>query len=274
LRAFPVTLGTVDDLPPVVRILRDGLKVVDMATADPWGPDRSMSVGDARDQMRDRNFDLAPLLPRPVTRYVELTTLDRIPGDLPVAEAAQIIDATRLVSSDSSLFDAIGALREGRSYFVIDRGGIGAIVTPSDLQKASVGIAVLGLILGCEASMNTLIERTLGVDWLAYLATNRRVALNRFFEARREHNDEIGLLECLSLGDRLRLVSRSESLQAELGFTSTEFETWSSRIRSVRNALAHAGNILEAEGESSSAIDFFDRLLRFVARLWALARRP
>jgi hypothetical protein len=263
------TTEAAGDLPPIVRMLRDSLTVMDMATTDLWGLDRTMSVRDARSEMMDHHFDIAPLLPRPITCSVALATLKDIAGaGESIDEVAQVIDVNHLVSADLPLFDAVKALRERSFYFVIDRDRVAAIVTRADLQSASVGIAVLGLILGCEPLMNTLIQRSYGDEWPSKLTEPRMANVRDVYEARLRHNDDIGLLECLNLDDRLRLVSRSQTIRVALGFSRGSFDGWAKHLKGVRNALAHAGDILEAEADSLSAIDFFERLLDFSARLW------
>jgi hypothetical protein len=261
-----------DQLPPLLRTLRDSFGVMDMATAELWGPDPTMSIGEARRRMREQHFDVAPLMPRPVRYFVELATLEAIDDDRrPVRDVAEVIDASRLVGADLSLFDAIRAMRDRRTYFVIALDQITAIVAPADLQKATVGLSLLGVIIGCEPLLDTLIRRSYGDDWPAKLTEARMEKVLELFDVRRGHNDDMGLLDCLNLDDRLKLVSKHAALRKELGFSCGSFERWSERMKRARDALAHAGDILSAEADSPSAVDFFESLYAFATRLSATA---
>jgi hypothetical protein len=133
-------------------------------------------------------------------------------------------------------------------------------------------MVTLSLILAAEAGMNPIIEKHHGPDWNSALSAGRRKKAQEVLEQRRQHNVDIGLIDCLMLEDRLMLLRKLNSVLVALGFSSKRaFDGWTARLEELRNTLAHGGDILDVEPDPNAAIDMFARVRGFAEGIWALS---
>jgi hypothetical protein len=260
-------------LSTLVDIAENSLSVLYLAETYLEYIEHSWSVGKAREWLASNGFDAAPLADAKPHRFFSVNV--EADADELVGDVALPIDAARLVTSSLGLADGIALLKTEPFYFVMEGSGLVGMVTRADLQRSAVSMVTLSLILAAEARMGVLIEGWIGNDWESYLSDERRANLGRILEDRRSRNVEIGLIDCLMLDDRLKLLGKSEMLRIALGFTGqTAFRRWKERLSRLRDTLAHGGSLLDRERDPIAAIDLFAAIRRFAESVWACPDSP
>lgn len=261
------------ELPRVANALRvpmEAFSAEDITVRDPWCAQPSDRAAEALRFMKDQGFDAAPIEEQPISRFVDQSDLR--PGVELVDEAAGPITANLIVSNNLALVDTIRFLGRSPYLFVLfGRRGIDGIITRADLQRPPVALLVLSLLLTAEASLRDIVARTIQ-DWDTSLGPDALANAEQRLEERRRHNTELELVDCLTFGDRLRLIRKSPELVESLGFSSTTaYREWEKRVKRLRDNLAHAGNLLEAEPDSLKAIALVEEVLQFANSVCHLA---
>jgi len=180
-----------------------------------------------------------------------------------------------LVTSSLGLAEGVALLAMEPFYFVMEGSHLAGIVTRADVQRPAVSMVTLSLILAAEARMGVLIQGWLGPEWEVYLTDERRNRLAEILEDRRRRNVEIGLLDCLMLGDRLKLLGKNRELIRALGYGEPgAYKDWKEQLGHLRDTLAHGGSLLDHDPEPIRAIQLFDAVRGFADVIWSLPESP
>ena len=257
-------------LPELLRVPLGAFTAGDYATSELWVAPPDMTARDAYSFMRQQGFDVAPVDDDRVYRYI---LCGEASGEETVAEVARPISVSDVVSSSYSLAGSIGRLRDVDCLFVLSSdGGVGALITPADLQRPAVAMVALSLILAAEAALTRLIRHRQPDDgWISGLSDARLEKARSVFADRQRHHAEIELLDCIMLDDRLTLVRKDKALCEEIGYPSGKAaRRWFERLSDARDDLAHGGNLLNVEQSPLQAIDFFFDTRDFALRCWQL----
>jgi hypothetical protein len=255
-------------LSPLVDIAENSLGVLYLAETSLEYIEHSWSVGRAREWLASNGFDAAPLADAKPHRFFSVNMEADDEGL--VGDIALPIDAARLVTSTLGLADGVALLEMEPFYFVMEGSRLVGMVTRADLQRSAVSMVTLSLVLAAEARMGVLIEGWIGADWESHLTGERQAKLGEILEDRRRRNVEIGLIDCLMLGDRLKLLGKSERLLAALGFTEqAAYRRWKEQLGGLRDTLAHGGSLLDEERDPVTAIELFAAVRRFAEAVWA-----
>jgi len=260
-------------LSTLVDIAENSLSVLYLAETSLEYVEHSWPVSRAREWLASNGFDAAPLADAKPRRFFSVDV--EADDDELVADVALPIDAARLVTSTLGLADGMALLQTEPFYFVMEGSRLVGMVTRADLQRSAVSMVTLSLILAAEARMGMLIEGWIGKDWESYLTHERRANLGEILDDRRRRNVEIGLIDCLMLDDRLKLLGKSEKLRTELGFTEqAAYRRWKERLSRLRDTLAHGGSLLDREQDPIMAIELFAAIRRFAETVWACPDSP
>jgi hypothetical protein len=253
----------------LVDIAENSLSVLYLAETDLQFIEPSWTVGRARGWLESNGFDAAPLAEVKPHRFF---SVDVVADDhQPVSDVALPIDAARLVTSTLGLADGVALLETEPYYFVMEGSRLAGIVTRADLQRPAVSMVTLSLILAAEARMGVLIEGWVGPDWERHLTDERRAKLGEILEDRRRRNVEIGLIDCLMLGDRLKLLGKSRDLIASLGYLEPDaYRIWKEQLGGLRDSLAHGGSLLHHEPDPAKARQLFAEVRGFAEAIWSL----
>jgi hypothetical protein len=220
----------------------------------------------AWEALKDRDFDVAPVAERVIHRFVQRGALAGT--DRSVLDHALPITADHLVSSDLGLAAGLRLLAEQRFYFVLKGDRISSIVTLADLQRPPVSMVALAFILSAESDLDILIRRTLGNgEWRASLPASRLARASNILDAQRSYNTTIDLLQCLTLHDRARIVSKTPALLNILAYSQGDWDNWTRRVKHLRNVLAHGGNVLDDAPDPEDAIRHFNATRDFAGRV-------
>jgi hypothetical protein len=155
-----------------------------------------------------------------------------------------------IMPESESLLVAIQALRERDELFVSVLGHVGAIVTKGDLQKAPVRLWLFGVISLIEMQLLRLIrQRFPDGTWTSLLSAGRVEAARKIFADRKQRNEEanaIDFSDCLQICDKSMILLKDSELSAAAGFPSRNAGLgFFKRLEPLRDALAHANNILD-----------------------------
>ena len=149
-------------------------------------------------------------------------------------------------------------------YFVIAGREIRGIVTRADLQRPAVAMVTFSFVISAELAINTIVEGTLGPEWLDRLPKKQREHVEQIYADRRAADVEIGHLECLMLHQRLALLGKCPAARELLGFRSNkEFRQWGHELCRLRDVLAHGGTILHVDRDPLTAIAMFTHVRQF-----------
>lgn len=180
-----------------------------------------------------------------------------------------------VLADTSSLADSVESLAAVPQIFVISApAGVDGVATRADLQRPAVAMVALSLILASEAALTQLIRENFdGDDWQAHVSEDRLAKATEVLEERRRHNVELGLLDCIMLGDRLTLVRKHPELVSALGLGSRKHaRAWFSRLSDARDVLAHGGDLLSVRETPEESIQMFVEIRRFGERPWGLVK--
>lgn len=172
------------------------------------------------------------------------------------------------------LLAAFATLRERRHVFIAVLGQVGGIVTRGDLQKAPVRLWLFGLVSLLEMQLLRVIrERYPSDSWASQLTADRLAGAHRVFAERQRRREENDLSDCLQLGDKASILMKDKELFALSGFASKRaLETFFKEVGLLRNALAHANDILQ--GRWPEVAELVNTLESFLERLEVMTPGP
>lgn len=233
--------------------------------------DHSQPAGEVLAFMEAREFDVVGVREHGVV--VGLVLRSDLTGSR-VGEHQHPFAATDVLPDTDALHSAFAVLRERRHFFVTVLGHVGGIVTRGDLQKAPVRLWLFGLVSLLEMQMLRVVrERFPGDSWGPLLTEDRREGASRIYAERQRRNEANDLSDCLQLGDKATILMKDPDLFALSGFASRRaLETFFKEIGMVRNALAHANDILS--GRWPSLVDLVSQLEVLLERLERAALVP
>lgn len=233
--------------------------------------DHSQSAETVRSFMEAREFDVVGVREHGVV--TGFLVRDDLEG--PTAGEHRRPFSPGLVLPDGEpLLSAFAALRERRHVFITVLGHVGGIVTRGDLQKAPVRLWLFGLVSLLEMQMLRVVRERYPNDAWTELLTEERVAgAKRVFDERRRRNEENDLSDCLQLGDKATVLMKDPELFALSGFASKRaLETFFKDVGALRNALAHANDILS--GRWPALVDLVTDLESLLERLEGAVLKP
>lgn len=230
------------------RIFTAGFTVRDIA--EPLVSfDASTPASQARALMNARGFDVVGVRREGlVVGFAEQATL----GSGVCGEELQPFDEAAVVSDAMPLADVVLALDRLPRLFVRVLGGVGGIVTLSDLQKPPVRMWLFGMITLVEMRMGRLVEQLCaGETWQQFLSEGRLQKAAELLEERRRRSQNLRLMDCLQFADKAQIIARNESLRALTRFTSRrQVEEACRAMENLRNNLAHSQDIIATDWQT------------------------
>jgi hypothetical protein len=229
--------------------------------------DREMNAHIASQKMSQSNYDAMGVTTEGVVEgYVLRSDLNGgVVGDgiLPFGDEDVLSDI-------EPLSNLLLKLHGREYYFVQVLGRVGGIVRKTDCQKAPIRMWLFGLITLLEMQITRLIrERYPGSGWERALTRNRISRARNRFRSRAKKNQEINVIECLELPDKVSIVSKDELLRRELGFRSVGHASKTlRRVIDLRNDIAHAYETFSKDwAELISRVEIVQQQLEKVERL-------
>jgi hypothetical protein len=198
---------------------------------------------EARRELEARGFDGCGVARgASVHEYVERTALHA--GS--VGDHARPVPLERVVAPSTPLWACMKRLAcDGPLYVLGDQGddgyyGLDGIVTKFDLGKQPARLLMFGVVSLLEMTMLALARREADESWRKCLSEARLEAAKELHWARQQRGEEIDLLDCLQLSDKVAIFVRTEPLRALLGDSVQRIKRQFSSLQKIRDNLAHA----------------------------------
>ena len=154
------------------------------------------------------------------------------------------IEKNEILYDNTPLIDVLYKIRDKKRFLILENGVINKIVTRSDLQKPPVLVVLFGLISILEMFCNELIKFFYpNESWKNEIKKRRLRYPDKIFKGLVKREEEIELLYCLQLTDKLNIVFKKELVSKilnELGYISNGSKKRLKReILELRNSVAH-----------------------------------
>ena len=152
----------------------------------------------------------------------------------------------QVISSEASLTDVIYVLARHDVCFISMYGRVFGVIDRSDIQRPMVKMWLFGMITLLEMHLVERIKTTLPQDKLPMTISPARLKKAKDLLIERERrNHHCSLLDCLQLGDKIRILSNDREFITNLGIKSKqEMEQAMKYIESLRYDLANAQDIV------------------------------
>ena len=226
--------------------------------------DHGQSAAEVRTFMERREYDVVGVRENGVVTGCVMRN-DLASGT--IGSHLRVFGREEVLPDSEPLLAAFAALRERRHVFINVFGHVGGIITRGDLQKAPVRLWLFGLLSLLEMQMLRVVRERYPADsWTPLLTEERAAGARRIFEERRRRNEENDLSDCLQLGDKACILMKDSMLFGLSGFESKRsLETFFNEVNTLRNALAHANDILN--GRWPALADLVTSLETILAQL-------
>lgn len=223
------------------RLFRDSITAREIA--EPLAAfDANQPAEKVKGFMRERGFDIVGVSSNGAMQgYVHIE--DLYEGIL--SDYTNEFSGGDLLEERTPLLEVLEQLAKRSFVFLRFLGTPSAIVTRSDLQKAPVRMWLFGLVSLLEMQLLQIIKKEGDVEWWRSLLTEKRVAAAEvIYKERMKKNEDIALADCLQMGDKATIISKTECLYAKTGFKSKkDWKATMGKAAQLRNNLAHANKI-------------------------------
>ncbi len=154
--------------------------------------------------------------------------------------------AGQVVSGDASLSEVISILSRYDFCFVTAMGDISGVIDRGDIQKPIVRMWLFGIVTLVEMDLTARIRATWpDGGWTRLISAGRLDKAQALLAERRRRGQHPELLDCMQLGDKVRILVQDEGQLAAFGFTTKgEAQRVLADLESLRNNLAHAQDIV------------------------------
>lgn len=161
-------------------------------------------------------------------------------------------DNSQIVLESTPLAELVRRLEGHRRLFVSILGRVGGIVSRSDLHKPPVRMWLFGMVTLIEMRFNRLIERFCPNDsWQQFLSEGRMQKARTLLAERSRRNQDLTLLDCLQLADKVQIIARNEPLRSQTRFQSRrQMDDAAKMLEKLRNNLAHSQDIVTGDWET------------------------
>ncbi len=228
--------------------------------------ERDADASDARRFMQSRGLEVAGVVYQgEVIGFIERKDL----GEGTCAGVMQTFGEDQVVPDSTPLADLVLLLDRYSRVFVSVFGGIGGIITRTDLQKPPVRMWLFGMITLIEMKMAERIEHRLTEQQVRQSLSEGRLRKAEELLARRaERQHPARLIECLQFSDKFQIIARSRTLRAATGFPSKkQFEKTLRLLEGLRDNLAHSQDYVSSDWEALVALaHYVDDLIDDVAQ--------
>lgn len=170
-----------------------------------------------------------------------------------------------LIGANASILDFLSEVSSRPFRLLVSGKRIDGLVSWSDLQKLPVRVALFGLITGLEIVMSAAIRSEYPTDdgWQFRLSCGRRKKVRKEIEKSHENDSDVDALLFTQISDKGTILRKSKSW--DLGESGGKLEEHFSRIRDLRDKLAHANDY-------ATTLDDANEVCRTVQKLLELRR--
>ncbi|MCR9115431.1 MAG: hypothetical protein NXI22_00615 [bacterium] len=195
-----------------------------------------------REFMESRRFEIVGIRKDGrIAGYVDISDL----GAGVCGDCIKPFHDEHVIAESTSFAELVLNLKEERRLFVSCLGQVGGTVSRTDLQKPPVRMWLFGMVTLIEMRFNRMIERFSADTWRDFLSLGRIQKAEELLVERRRRNQDLELLDCLQLSDKVQIIARNEKLREMTLFPSRrKLEEAAKVLEKLRNNLAHSQDIV------------------------------
>ncbi|QEF96272.1 hypothetical protein Mal15_02990 [Stieleria maiorica] len=183
--------------------------------------------------------------------------------DRPLADQTIPLAETRIVPATTPLHTVVSELCQ-RDYLLVSTLAqpVGVIVR-DDFEKPPMRMWLFGMVTLFEISLTRIVANHYpGDSWQEFVSAARIEKAVSLQNERQRRNQSVRLVDCLQLGDKGQLLSRSEELRKTYWDRSrTQIKTTLGQVEGLRNNLAHSQPLVRENWDTivriSSTLDRF-----------------
>ncbi len=205
--------------------------------------DASASCQKVRQFMETKRYELVGIRTEGrISGYVQLTDL----GDGLCGDCMKPFDESQIILDSASLAELVLRLNEQLRLFVCVLGRVGGIVSRTDLQKPPVRMWLFGMVTLIEMRFHRMIEQYCPDEtWKQFLSAGRIQKAEELLTERIRRKQDLDLLDCLQMSDKVQIIARNEQLRNLTRYQSRKkLEEEAKMLEKLRNNLAHSQDII------------------------------
>ncbi len=195
-------------------------------------------------ESRYRGFDVVVISEKgAVVGYIN--TVRNYAMDARVLDVIEPISHSIMIAANTPLSDLIEVLKQHPRLFILEKNEVTKIVTLADLQKQPFTMWIFGVINILEMLLVSAIKKYFpDEEWQSHISESRLAFARQLYDKKVLRNEDISLLQCLQIADKMTIVAKSEHLIAELDYSSrTKLLKTFKNIQHIRNSIAHAQDL-------------------------------
>lgn len=154
--------------------------------------------------------------------------------------------SNNVLTETASFPEIIDVLSDYEYCFISALDSVSGVVTKNDFQKPAVRMWLFGMISIVEIFVSRVIkEKYPGSSWQEHVPKGRLKSARELQSDRRKAGQNVNLLDCLHLSDKVGILIKDPDMREDFGFESkTEAKKRIWEFMSLRNSLAHAHDIV------------------------------
>ena len=152
----------------------------------------------------------------------------------------------QVLSGENTIADLIQVLTRHAYCFITLIDSVVGVIVRDDFNKPVARMWLFGIVTIIEIYLTQMIHEFYGEDgWQSLLSKSRLAKANSFYNERQRRNQNIDLIECLQLSDKIHILVRDPDSLKRLGFDTTRSAKKAAKeLESLRNNLAHTQDIV------------------------------
>jgi hypothetical protein len=195
-----------------------------------------------RKQLEERNYDVIGVREGcEVIGFVEKADL----GAGLVADYVKPFQTRDILTNSTPLIQFLHIFKDRNRIFVLEQNKVNKLITSADLQKPPIRILIFGYITLLEMNLGELISQQFpDHSWNKLISEGRLQLADDLYHKRLDKNEDISLVECLQISDKLEIIKNDDTLFQRFGMASkSQWKRTSGMIRDLRDRIAHSNEL-------------------------------
>lgn len=221
-----------------------------------------------KEELTKRNFDVIGVRDgNEIIGYVERGDLE----EGTIRDYVRPFHTREIISDSTPLIQFLHLFKNRRRMFVLEKNEVTQLITYADLQKPPVRILIFGYMTLLEMNLGELIQvKYENQSWQGFLGGNRLTKAEALFKERQAKNEDISLIECLQISDKMQIIMNAPGLLDHFEIQSkSEWKRTTAQVRDLRDRIAHS-NALGIDvtwEEITTTLETCEDLLKVIERL-------
>ncbi|WHX40369.1 hypothetical protein QNH36_22455 [Mesobacillus sp. AQ2] len=192
-------------------------------------------------EMYYRNYDVIGVLDdNEIAGYIEREDLNE--GQ--VKNYLKRFNTNEIITNTTPLIQFLHILKGKSRLFVLEKNKVTKLITSADLQKPPVRILIFGYITLLEMNLGEIIKwRFEGDEWKKYISYERFEKAEDLYIKRQNKNEDINLIECLQISDKMQIIRKDEYLFSFFKMSKSKWKDISDELRDLRDQIAHSNEL-------------------------------